>query len=264
MKPREEILNWILHDRDFDTGVALYRKHGNNLGIKHRLNVQGKTNSTIELLHYNLAKTANIPENELRSLLRKPVVKLAPSDPPEPPAPELDYTDAEVRAKVLLEMPEEARKGWKLREEFPFLNSADCPNEYKILVADLITSHNTFTESHQKLFETISPEETAMLSESVVENYINNRQIWDELVFYRDNGKPLGEHAIWKRSARLAELQAMPQPELIKLSKNIPTNITRIRKKLEEDPENKETANRQLSLEQYEWEFEQVKAILGI
>jgi hypothetical protein len=222
MTPREEIVQWAMHDRSFIAGSNIYRRHGNHKGIKHKLDIQGETPQNIELLHYNLGKTAGFSEQEFNELLNNEVAELVV----------IDYSNTETRAKLIDEMPVLAKQGFKLREEFPFLKEKSCPDELKIMVADMLTAHDKFELDHEALFSAITPEETARLSCSVVENYIENRQIWDELIHYRENNKPLGQHPVWQREERLKELNALPQPELIKLSKNIPTNISRIKKSL--------------------------------
>ncbi|HBZ67585.1 MAG TPA: hypothetical protein DEO70_12175 [Bacteroidales bacterium] len=251
---KEQIIAWVTHDRSFEAGAEIFRVNSKHQGLIRKFAMQGDTKENCEMLHYHLSKLAGVDEASWRRLLRNPVV----------PVDTTDYTNTQVRFELLAAVPEDVRKVFRLRDEFPFLNARECPNELKILVADLLSTHDRYVSDHQKLFSATTPEEIATLSASVVENYLENRQIWDELNHYKTEGKPLGEHPVWQRAARLKELQQMSNTDLVKLNKNIPTNISRITKKLEEDPQNKETTNRQLALENYKWELEEVKKLLKL
>lgn len=254
MTPKEQIMHWITHDRSFEAGAEIFRANSKHQGLIRKFSMQGETKENREILNYQLSKLAEVEEADWRRLLRKPLVAVDNTD----------YNNPEIRASLLEEVPPEVRKVFRLREEFPFLSEKECPDELKILVADLLSSHDRYIADHEKLFAATTPEEIAELSASVVENYLENREIWDELNHFKTEGKPLGVHPVWQRTARLEELKKLSNAELIKLSKNIPTNISRIAKKLEEDPENKETPKRQVALENYKWEHEEVKKLLNL
>lgn len=52
------------------------------------------------------------------------------------------------------EAPETVRKAIRFREEFPFLRQPDCPDELKVLVADMFSAYDLYQESHRMLVET--------------------------------------------------------------------------------------------------------------
>jgi hypothetical protein len=102
----------------------------------------------------------------------------------------------EVRSKYAA-APETVRKMIRLRERFPFLNSPDCPDELKILVADMLTAYGAYKAAFARLQE-LGDEESAKAAadcETVVTEYIENREIWDELEYYKENGQILGKAA---------------------------------------------------------------------
>lgn len=258
MSPKEKIIAWATHDRSFKAGLALLTEYSKLTGVIRALNIQGSTKSNVEMLHYQLMKLAGASEKEWRRLMAAPVLVMEQA--PEPTEP----MDVEQRQQAIVAIPDDVRKGFRLRDEFPFLRSKDCPSELKILVADLLTTHDNYVRDHDALFATLNDEEIAALSASVVDNYIENRQIWDELVHYKENGKPLGEHPVWERAKRLTELNNLSNAELVRLSKNYPTNISRIKTKLAEEPDSPQTAKRQASLENYTWELEHINKLLGL
>lgn len=251
---KEQIISWATTDRSFVTGLQLLSMYSKLTGVIRKLSLQGATAGNIELLNYHLMKLAGASEAQWRKLMGKSVSATI----------SIDLNNPEQRATAIAEIPEEVRKVFRLRDEFPFLREKDCPNELKILVADMLTTHDTFVRDHEALFATLDEKEIAALSASVVDNYVENRLIWDELNHYKQHGQPLGQHPVWKRTQQLEELQKLSNAELVKLSKNIPTNISRIRKKLAEEPGHPETQARTESLENYLWRLEQVNKLLGL
>ena len=82
------------------------------------------------------------------------------------------------------EAPETVRKAIRFREEFPFLRQPDCPDELKVLVADMFSAYDLYRESHRMLVETpddVATGETYLWAKTAVENFLENRQMWEEL-----------------------------------------------------------------------------------
>lgn len=114
------------------------------------------------------------------------------------------------------EAPEPVRKMIRFREKYPFLNSPDCPDELKILVADMFTSYDNYKYAHARL-QILPDAESAAAAvadcEKVVNEYLKNREIWEELEYYRENGTILGKAAKFREIAESAllgkEMEAM-------------------------------------------------------
>lgn len=106
---------------------------------------------------------------------------------------EEELEEAEKRYKAA---PETVTKMIRFREKFTFLNSSDCPDILKILVSDMFTAYGKYKEAFACLEATpddVSSLSTAQEAQAVVENFIANREMWDELEYYRENGKILGK-----------------------------------------------------------------------
>ena len=108
------------------------------------------------------------------------------------------------------------KSGVVIREEFPFLGREDCPDELKVLVADMITAHDRYIKGHAKLFEVAHKGENACFNaaEQTVENYLENRLIWQELEHYKKTGKLLGTHPIFAKRNKEAELMKLSERTL--------------------------------------------------
>jgi hypothetical protein len=109
-----------------------------------------------------------------------------------------------------------------IRVEFPFLNDKDCPDEFKILMADKITAWNRYLEIHETLqrfkedgipHDSI-PGKLEKLSAEAVESFDENQKIYDELNAYQTTGKVLGLHPIFKKLQLTREVDVMTPLEL--------------------------------------------------
>ena len=109
-----------------------------------------------------------------------------------------------------------------IRVEFPFLNEKDCPDEFKILVADKITAWNDYLACHETLLKIESGElvtddaSKAEIAKAAIASFDENQKIYDELNAYAETGKVLGKHAIFKRLQLTREVEEMTADELHK------------------------------------------------
>ncbi|MDR6844507.1 hypothetical protein [Flavobacterium granuli] len=107
-----------------------------------------------------------------------------------------------------------------IRVEFPFLNNADCPDEFKILIADKITAWNRYLELQEQIADAglgktvISNEDLAILGNEAVKCFDENQKIYDELNAYQTTGKVLGVHPIFRRLQLTREVEVMTPDEL--------------------------------------------------
>lgn len=158
------------------------------------------------------------------------------------------------------------RQKFVLREQFPFLGADNCPNEFKVLVADMISSHEKYIGAHEELYRVVdkSNEVCFSVAEKVVEHYLNNRIIWDELTHYRDTGQILGLHSIFNQKNRERELEEMEAFELMKLYRNLPRSIHYYEKRIREDRDNEQTIEWKQKQRELTHELKVVKRILQI
>lgn len=109
----------------------------------------------------------------------------------------------------------------KLRDNFPFLKEEDCPLELKALVTDKINAYEEYVTGHNQLLKhangeiTLTEEKLQELTKSTTEAFELNRDIYDELNYYRANGKVLGNHPIFKSLTLQREVNSMSQDALL-------------------------------------------------
>lgn len=129
--------------------------------------------------------------------------------------------NSEVNKEDFIPAPNSDERA-KLRGDFPFLNDADCPDELKVLVADKITAYKAYVKDQADLVKHANGEldlqaDTAKnLAAQVVENFEKNREIYEELNYYKEHGKILGNHPIFKNLTIQREVDAMTAEECFK------------------------------------------------
>lgn len=143
-----------------------------------------------------------------------------------------DQLDA-ARSKYA-ETPEPVRKMIRFREKYPFLTSPDCPDVLKVLVADMFTSYDNYKSAHARLQVLADNEAAAAVAdcEKVVTEYLKNREIWDELEYYRENGAILGKAAKFREAQAAEDLTALTDVDLISKLQSASVQESKNRKKV--------------------------------
>jgi hypothetical protein len=151
------------------------------------------------------------------------------------------------------------------RTEFPFLSRANCPPELKALAADKITAWENYTAAHEKLFDCNSLDQCYETAFDVVENYLENRLIYEELEYYGKNGSILGKHRIFDQYKKYQRLRGYNVIELVKLhEKTLPHRIWRIESVIKKGDKPHLAGEWQKRLEEAQAELAEVKRLLNI
>lgn len=121
------------------------------------------------------------------------------------------------------EAPEPVRKMIRFREKYTFLNNPDCPDILKVLVNDMFAAYDTYKTAFAHLQalpdETIS--EAATEAERVVNAYLANREIWDELEHYRTTGEILGKAAKFRELEKVEPVEDLAELSDLDLAKKL-------------------------------------------
>lgn len=209
----------------------------------------------------------------LRDFLNEEKSKLAPVNAEEVSGDETTNSDdakeageTEASEKQLPVPGDEAQENKKLREEFPFLNEKDCPDKFKILVADKFSAlkayHDAFEEIQRKkkagdnegLFE---------LGKKAVENWELNQLIYDELNYYNEHKELLGNHPIFADDMLQKTVEAYSTQEAMKRQGNLRSYISRDTKKLKGIKDAKKKANAEAKLKVWQDELDLIDARLN-
>ena len=128
----------------------------------------------------------------------------------------------------------------------------------------MLTAYYNYVEAHPKLLLAESAEDLSTLAGTVVENYLENRAIWEELNYYKENGVILGEHPKLKELAFRNEIADMTTPELIKLKDSLYNKITRTKKQIADNNKPHLSEERNMRVADFEKQLLIVKKALGI
>ena len=156
--------------------------------------------------------------------------------------------------------PEKARE--KLRKEFPFLSSPDCPLELKALVTDRISSYHRYQDAYPQLFVAGTPEECGEVAGRIVSAYIENRRTWEELSYYQEHHRVLGHHPIFRQFAKLRSLRAMSLRDLLRREKQVRNNIWRVESELKKATKPDLEQARRDRLRGYQAELAEIQRLL--
>lgn len=272
----QEIIDYLKGPRPWAAGVALYLKHGKNLMLRKTFMRRAETADLRTTLVEELRKLAGLSPREFATLKREAAAPKPESSPAQEPAKDPDdelmeladrlgvtvdelFTD-EFRDRVLYseenedriteleEQLEEAEEKYKaipqpvakmirFRERFKFLREPDCPDELKVLVADMFTALGAYKEAHAALVtlpDNADLKEAAALAEKTVENYLANREMWEELEYYRENHEILGKCEKLKALKEAQKLEKASDLELSRLMNSASANTSKQKKRLEE------------------------------
>lgn len=237
VEKRKEITAWLCGPREWSEGVVLYQRYGANLRLK-KLFAVDDTSNVKAILVEELRKLAGISEIEFQHLPRlakgckTPSPVSAPTeivirfDEPSPAAVVSEYEPTTDTQKEMI----------RFRDRFPFLNSPDCPDVLKVLVSDLFTAHANYVDAHNRL-QALGDEasaEAAADCEKVVSAYLANREIWEELDYYKEHGEILGKSAKFRNEIDEDDVTLIPDLELAKKYDSARAQESKAKRKLAE------------------------------
>lgn len=255
---KKEILNYLRTDRSYKKGVELYLNYGLKMSFKKQLNMQPENDQLKGILMEELRELAGITPQEFRVIMKNPVAVFQKIEqtPRMSPAEEITAT---IRV-----MPEAVKKTIRLREEFPFLADKECPSILKLLVHDMITCYEEYKQAHEKLFTAANQEEVLEFARETVENYLENREIWEELNYYKENNELLGKHPLFSQQEKFADLASLSTHELYKKMGNANKAISGLNVKIEKGEKPDKVKEWTDKLEERKAELTEIKRILNI
>jgi len=154
------------------------------------------------------------------------------------------------------------KKQKSFREEFSFLSSRSCPVELETLASRKFGRYYAYVDLHKKLRDCTSLQECAQVSKELIDNYMDNRQIYDELNYYKKHKAILGKHPIFQEFSRRRQLLQLSVKELVLRKINIENNIWRVKNELSKGNKPHLDNERKDRLAGYESELEEVNRLL--
>ena len=125
-------------------------------------------------------------------------------------------------------------------------------------------AYDAYKAGHESLFSAKTNDQVYYQARSTVENYLNNRQIWEELNFFKKNGQILGHHPIFSWMHRLDEIRRLKIGDLVNLKIRLENNLVRNRAAVRRSPNHPETGKRKDRIAQMQQELSEVNRLLNI
>lgn len=231
----EQFRRYLKHDRSLEPAKAAYLDLGVNRSIRQRLNTTTVSDSLFRTVLEELRKLVGMTESEFYQITSMPVIQLAEEeekgtqDDKSTNPPTGDQEGNKDQTQTYVGVPEQIKVESKIREDYPFLTSGDCPDVLKIAVSDMITAWYQAKAGHAKLHEAASPEEELQAVTVAVESMLVNDELRSLLNHYKVHGKLPEEQPLFNKEA----VNAMNPEQLLKRYNNLNTYVTRESKKLE-------------------------------
>ena len=218
----------------FNKAFELYRKSPHkNLGVERRLNMAGFTEDGLQNLLYDLKQLHQISDVDVKNYNKE---ELDPTEETTTEAIEKTSTNSneEIKTVETIETVDESKS---IREEYPFLNDKDCPEELLIVVGKKIAAWKRYQELHAKIqnFDVEKDGEQALtqLTAQATAEYEDNQSLDLELKHYADNKEVLAAHPSLVEFRIKKEVEAMSNDELHKFIQSSKTFFSRVPKDLE-------------------------------
>ena len=128
----------------------------------------------------------------------------------------------------------------------------------------MLTAHDAYKLSHEALFVAKTFEQIEKASRETVENYLENRRIWDELNYYKQHNTVLGKHPIFEWMQRLDAIRRMKVGDLVTLKIRLENNLVRNRAAVRREPGHKTTSDRLERIRKMEQELIEVNRLLNL
>ena len=220
----KDIIQWLEGPRIYAEGVKLYLLHGQNRRLRYVFTHQADQLAQ-ETLVEQLRIIAGLSEASMRSMRRK-AAKGIPQQ-----------LKAE-RVSTHRQAPAEKVQRVKFRDRFPFLSEPDCPDVLKVAVADLFTSYGKYCDGHAALANLPDDEQSEIslrLCAQVVENYLTDRAIMEELKYYADHHELLGTTDAVASFIEKQNIANLTDAELIHQRASASANVSKAKRRLSEN-----------------------------
>jgi hypothetical protein len=130
----------------------------------------------------------------------------------------------------------------------------------------MFTSHETYVACHKRLhdaFQSGHADDITRDNRDLVDHYLNNRLIWEELNHYKVQGRFLGKHPLFKKQQRIEQIRNMKIGELVRLRINLAQNQARAKRLLAKEVNHEQTQLRRQKVAELQQEIDEVNRILN-
>jgi len=225
----------------FNKACELYRQSpGKNQNIERSLNTGGYNTYNLQTVLHELQQCHGI----------KDIEKIAPAAEDSESLIENQLPEGDTQGDLDSDKKDDDQdegqankadnSNISFREEYPFLNAPDCPNELKILVADKLTAWKAYQAAHEQLAQgevgtlVLSEEEKLALAKTATDNFARSEAIKAELDHYQEKKEVLGKDPIFRTLTLEREVAEMDNTACLAFIKSTASYKSRKLEKIEQ------------------------------
>lgn len=134
--------------------------------------------------------------------------------------------------------------------------------ELQALATRKITAYRTYKTLHGELAGCTSLRQCAKVSGELIDAYVDNRMIWEELNYFKQHQVILGKHPIFAEYNRRKALNGMSVKQLMSRKKQVEDNIWRAKSELRKGNKPHLDAVRRDRLAGYQAELKDINRLL--
>lgn len=245
---KQKIITYLEGPRNLAEGIALVLAHSRNLPLIRALQRRRQDKPYAGAVFEELRKMAGLTPFAFAHMKR--YAKRPPEEETKVNGShvtiyfdEAHYDSPKEEARPSPQEPtakpvsDTLQKMINFRKRFPFLNDPKCPDVLKVLVADMFTAYGKYRDAHQQLTQVPDDKMAPELTETVLDNFLEDRAIMAELEYYRDNGQLLGKHPKVAAQGKTDEISSMSDFELAKAMKNAMSNVSKASLAIQRNPD---------------------------
>ena len=124
-------------------------------------------------------------------------------------------------------------------------------------------AYHEYRETYSELHTAATPDECAAVARRMVNAFIENRRIWNELNYYQEHKRILGHHPIFRQFSNLKILRSMNIKDLIRREERVKKNIWRVQSEINKGDKPQLEMARKDKIRGYQAELAEIKRLLG-
>lgn len=134
--------------------------------------------------------------------------------------------------------------------------------ELEALASRKFSRYHNYVKLHSELRDCTSLQQCADISRELIDSYIENRMIWEELNYYKEHHILLGKHPAFAEFRRRNELLQLPVKDLLHRQRQVENNIWRVKSEIAKGDKPHLNPIRRERLEGYEKELADINRLL--
>lgn len=253
----------------FNQGVAILMSSPSSRNLVRVYNNRGFSDQGLKNLLYDIKKSFNIKDQDIRNF-KQDFVSEEPKMNERSVEDFVEQNKNRKEMKIITGLPDDAKEGFKLYAQYPFLRTKECPNEFKILVGDAITAFESYKAAHEDLFEKVAAlaepaltnEEIFKVANILLSEFELNRECHAELEYFAKTGEILGDHEIFADLKLEREIAKLSPADLAAKYANFKSYVSKAKAKLKENKDPEKAEELEMDVKAKEKERDLVKKYL--